>query len=163
MNVKWKKIFQIGLISFMSTCVSGFVIYNTIYDTSELKTKGLAASRTVLIYVCFNADGIIRAINRDRFLSALNYLHNYDNSAKFKEIQGNKILSFSTFIRIFLIIFWVIMLGLCYTTARGSYRENINVIYGPFMSLQIIKFSDMIMKIYRRFNHLNNLISSKGK
>lgn len=154
---------MVVVLSSTSTCISGFIIHNTIHNENlGTKIKALGVLRTVIIFICFNADGIIQIINRGHFTSAFKYIQVYDNYANFKQSSRKKTIHFFQLTKIFILFFWIIMLSLCYSTTKGTFRENINVIYGPAISVQILNFSSLIIEMNDRFNHLNKLILETG-
>lgn len=121
--------------------------------------------RKTFLLICILSDGIITILKNDQLLSALDHLQFYDVSSKFNN-KTHYLTVNCCRVMLVIVVIYGIMHG-CLTYFWGNRSLHLDGIILNFhtviMSLQILKFCSFMWLLYRRFNHLSEIIMPKGK
>ncbi|KAF7988061.1 hypothetical protein HCN44_007555 [Aphidius gifuensis] len=131
--------------------------YSTNYDSPNSKFKIIKMLEKLLSCSCYVANLIIVIDWKNKFSLVLNHLNSYDTVAKF---QKNSHLAKLNYFRIAIIIVFlnrIIVVYLRHQDSHFVWDSLSHFVYLEF-HLQILHFCGLILAIYQRFDHLNQLV-----
>lgn len=154
-----------AFVSAVMIATVGAAVYFDSNDLDDIKSILLMKTRSGLSCTCFLIDSIITIYSNNHLISALDHIHVYDIFAKFKY---NKYYSNETLCQIISIIVsacWTVVGYIVYQIDSSYPLFNCFAyifVYGG-TSVQVLKFSAIILLVYQRFNHLSDLVLPKRK
>lgn len=160
---KWGIIYDfIMLITAIFFC--GFTMNYFLAEYANPKDKLFVGIRRFLYFFCLITDGVFSLSFNNRITKALNILHTYDLSARFHKKNHRAVRNFIRALIIIDIIYWIIVGYFSYFCAIKYHLFDaiMHSFYGLTMSIQVFKFCGVMQLVYRRFNHLSQLVLSKG-
>lgn len=132
--------------------------------TMDTKSLFLTLIRTCLGCTCFIVDIVITIIKSEHLISALDHLHMYDVAVRLdKKIHHPTVICYRIVVKI--ILFCWILVGYFAYNVENDYPLLEIFAYWIFyvgMATQILLFFGMMLLLYRRFDHLNQIILRKG-
>lgn len=162
--IKRNRIIALILICTISVSCGVCGIYFVVIDSSGDRRGFLKSCRIIGNMICFVTDIGGMITSNDRLIVSLTYLRTFDISAKFCDRNYKSTLMVCQIISGIIQINWIIIGIITYlNNSDFPFFFSFNyVFYYSSMSIQIMKFSGLIMLLYRRFDYLHELVQSES-
>lgn len=164
MVVKKKSIVYCFFILIVSICLEVIRMYYNDYNVLNTKNLFFTIVRTILGYTCFITDIIMTICSSHRFKLTLRYLRSYDVAANFHEKSHYKNSLLNQIVVMIVFACWILVGCMAYQV-KVAY-PLLDVFAYSFVyftgSVQVLQFNGLMLLLYRRFDHLNKLISPNG-
>lgn len=135
-----------------------------LYDRVNRNTLILAILRKFLSFFSIITDVIFTIINYEELRSAIDHLHLYDVAAKFNNKYNNLTVIDCRVVGLIILCLWLPVLYISYKAVNYYPLVEVTAHYLFYgcITTQNLLFYGFIMSLYRRFNHLSQLVVKKG-
>lgn len=140
----------------------------TSHTSLELKSTLLRIVKIIIVCACIIDNAIVELDRKNQFALALNYVNEFDKTAKFQGKKCKYKLNYCRVVMISTLICRTIAAYLTYKCRATVYTINYSYINGFLfflyfiVQLQVFNFCGIILGLYQRFNYLNRFILTKG-
>lgn len=162
-STKWDVIYSFFIVFILSIthCYFTYRKYtnNLKPITPDIVNESISIGLTIVVL----SNGVNMMLKINKLVSALNHLSSYDISAKFSKKTHQPTLSFSYISLIIVIIYSInnVYSIVSVKPDRIAFAILSNIIYSCSF-IQFFKFCGIMWLLYRRFDHLHQLIIPKG-
>ncbi|XP_008553159.1 uncharacterized protein LOC103575231 [Microplitis demolitor] len=141
-------------------CICIFDFYINVYHKVEFKLRLLIFVRSCLYYICILTDGVISMIYNGFLNVTVSRIYTFDYAIKFREKINNKMINACHLVVFIVVMYWTVVGYFTYMCEKSDFIFNAVAysVVNVTMSMQIMKFIGMLLLLYQRFDHLDNVI-----
>lgn len=149
---------KILIIGFEGFSTLDYLSSNNFGDLKSIMLKFL---QTILNWSCLIADVTIGLDWNNQFPLVFNHLRSYDTATDFpRKTYDIKLNQFRVTI-IIVFIHWIVIVYLRYQMDHSYFNSFHHCLYFEYY-MQPLTFCGLLLSLYQRFDHLNQLILTKG-